>query len=111
MTYPKGSQKSKDYSRDHYIKYKEKYIERNRIHRAIVKEWFDEYRVNLVCTRCGYEFSEYPEVCDFHHINPTEKNKTVSACKSIERMIEEIKECIPLCANCHRIEHIQISGE
>lgn len=58
------------------------------------------------CAHCGLRTDQLC-VYDFHHINPGEKDTGVtnlleSGWKKIEK---ELKKCILLCANCHRIEH------
>ena len=62
--------------------------------------------LNLKCERCGFD---HPAALDFHHIDPKNKLKNVSTLKwsgcSNETFLNEIKKCIVLCANCHRIEH------
>jgi transposase len=59
------------------------------------------------CNDCGFSFKEHPSVCDLHHVDPELKKSTVRklAYSSIKKMKEEIRKCIPLCANCHRIRH------
>ena len=45
---------------------------------------------------------------DFHHINPEDKEYSVSdliSNKMFTKAYKEIKKCIVLCANCHRIHH------
>ena len=61
------------------------------------------------CVKCGY--NKYPEVLEFHHTNPLEKDFNISKkghCRSWERVSEEIKKCILLCANCHREVHVEL---
>jgi predicted HNH restriction endonuclease len=58
------------------------------------------------CVQCGYD--KCPEALEFHHPNPSKKDFNVSRkghCRSWERVSEEIKKCILLCANCHREIH------
>ena len=60
------------------------------------------------CLRCGY--NKYPEVLEFHHRNPEEKEFNVSAkghCRSWERVKKEIEKCNLICANCHRETHVE----
>jgi len=60
------------------------------------------------CMKCGY--SKYPEVLEFHHKNPKQKDFNVSAkghCRSWERVKKEIEKCLLLCANCHREIHVE----
>ena len=61
---------------------------------------------NGICYDCGLK-SEYYDVYDFHHIDPSNKENEISdimnrAWKTIQA---EIEKCIMLCANCHRIRH------
>ncbi len=60
------------------------------------------------CMKCGY--NKYPEVLEFHHKNPKEKEFGISRsghCRSWERVKKEIEKCNLLCANCHREIHIE----
>jgi len=56
------------------------------------------------CADCG---NNDKRVLDFHHLN--EKTKGVATLRvagySRDRIVKEIKKCIVLCANCHRIKH------
>ena len=56
------------------------------------------------CVKCGC--SKY-YLIDFHHLNPLEKDFTISdnSHAKIETLMKEIDKCIPLCANCHREFH------
>ena len=56
------------------------------------------------CEKCG---EERIHVLDFHHINPKDKKFTIGSLKkgSEELILEEIKKCVCLCANCHRDFH------
>lgn len=61
------------------------------------------------CMRCGY--SKYPEVLEFHHKNPNQKDFNVSAkghCRSWDRVKNEIEKYDLLCANCHREIHVEL---
>lgn len=75
---------------------KEKY---KQIHAEIEK-----YKSFCKCAKCG-DTRSY--VLDFHHINPEEKDYTVSdnSHAKLNTLMKEIKKCIPLCANCHREFH------
>lgn len=57
------------------------------------------------CCICGYD--KCNTALEFHHLNPDEKEFTLSANANIgtERAINEIKKCILVCANCHREIH------
>ena len=61
------------------------------------------------CIKCGYE--KYPEVLEFHHRDPSQKDFNVSSkghSRSWERVRKEIEKCDLLCANCHRELHAEI---
>src|SRR5690606_8656257 len=68
--------------------------------------WFNEYKKTLKCLLC-------PEsdiaTLDFHHIDSTKKDVSVSnmigSTYSIERIKKEIEKCVVLCSNCHRKHH------
>ncbi len=63
-----------------------------------------EYKKTLQCDRCGLEDHR---LLEFHHIGDKDKNvsKLVNHGYAWRRIEDEISKCIPLCANCHRIEH------
>ena len=56
------------------------------------------------CVKCGC--SKY-YLIDFHHLNPAEKDFTISdnSHAKIETLMKEIDKCVPLCSNCHREFH------
>ena len=60
-----------------------------------------------VCEMCKESF--HPAAMDFHHINPTEKDKDpgLMMSSSDENLFKELDKCILLCANCHRIHHFE----
>lgn len=57
------------------------------------------------CSKCG--FSGVPQQFDCHHLEKDKKDFTISGshCKSWNKLIEELKKCIYLCVNCHRLVH------
>ena len=63
------------------------------------------------CICCGNSFED---CCyDVHHINPEEKELTLSrgnfnGAKSWLRIRDELKKCVLVCANCHRLIHAGI---
>ena len=71
------------------------------------KAFLHEYKLDKGCERCGYK--ENPYALQFDHIDPTKKSRT-SKCRrgiriewSISRIVDEMKLCRVLCANCHSI--------
>jgi hypothetical protein len=67
-----------------------------------------ELKGGMKCTKCGYD-KPIPDVYEFHHRDPTEKDpnwgKMIANNHRIESMIQEIEKCDLLCANCHREIH------
>lgn len=58
-----------------------------------------------VCNKCKGTFD--PVIYDFHHIDPTTKEKDPSQIllRKWDRLVKELDKCVLLCANCHRLEH------
>lgn len=56
------------------------------------------------CIVCG--FDKYQGSMDFHHLDPSEKEFTISA-KDIkfETILNELDKCVLLCKNCHSAIH------
>jgi len=69
------------------------------------RDRFKEWKDTLSCSQCGED-----EACalDFHHIDPSEKERTISsmaANNSWKTLQKEAAKCVVLCANCHRKYH------
>jgi hypothetical protein len=59
------------------------------------------------CADCGL-VSEYTEVYDFHHLDPSKKDFSIAKLlsgRTWTKIAEELKKCVMICANCHRIRH------
>jgi hypothetical protein len=95
----------KEYKDKHYRLNKEKYLERNRRVQKQNYDWLKELKSNLQCEICG---EVRPWVLDFHHKDPSKKDKEISkfvGSNQIKKAKEELKKCIVLCSNCHRDLH------
>lgn len=59
--------------------------------------------------KCEYcQYSKYIGALDFHHLEPTGKDFSISTdgfTRSWEFLRLELDKCIMLCSNCHREEH------
>ena len=58
------------------------------------------------CCICGYD--KCVDALEFHHKDPTQKDFGIStngACRSWNKIKQELDKCILLCANCHREVH------
>jgi endogenous inhibitor of DNA gyrase (YacG/DUF329 family) len=56
------------------------------------------------CSRCP---ERRPSCLQYHHLDPVQKVAGVGALvqgASLARVVEEVKKCILLCANCHFVE-------
>lgn len=68
------------------------------------QDWINQYKQEHHCVKCGCEKSY---LLDFHHLDPSQKDYTISDNSNIkiETLMQEIEKCIILCANCHREFH------
>jgi len=67
--------------------------------------WLYNYKSNQSCSICG---EKDPACLDFHHKNKSEKKFEIMVkrkIRTIEEVLEEIKKCDIVCANCHRKIH------
>ena len=59
------------------------------------------------CCDCGYKRNI--SALEFHHLNPEEKlfglDLRKCSCANWESLVEEVKKCVLICANCHRERH------
>ncbi len=64
------------------------------------------------CYHCKTIFKGM-EYLDWHHINPKDKIKPVTALieRASNTLMKEVNKCILLCPNCHRAEHIRLKEE
>jgi len=98
----------KSYYDQHYAKYGDEYRKRANIRRDKVRKELHDNMVaflkNKTCIICGE-----PDVrtFEFDHIEPALKSFGISqgirAGKKWVEILEEIKKCRILCANCHKI--------
>ena len=97
--------KHAEYSRKHYKNNKEKVKAKTKGVRAKEKAKWQTHKATLKCTNCGFD---NPAALDFHHEDPSTKHDSVWRLVNNGRFAaayEEMKKCIVLCANCHRIHH------
>ena len=59
------------------------------------------------CELCGYDKSL--SALDFHHVDPSQKEFTISRgyyhSEAKEKILKEAKKCVLLCSNCHHEVH------
>jgi len=101
----------KKYRREHYLLNKKKYIDKAVVYRKKISSWFRDIKKGLRCVNCG---EDRWWVLDFHHRDPNEKENNISGMArhgSKKALLDEIKKCDVLCANCHRdIHYKEIAG-
>jgi hypothetical protein len=70
-----------------------------------IADWLKSLKKQLCCSKCGNpDF----RVLDFHHIGEGKEFSVGEATTkgfSKQTILEEIKKCVVLCSNCHRIFH------
>lgn len=71
--------------------------------RRLLKEEAVEYKGGK-CEICGY--TGFPSVFDFHHLDPAQKDYSISQrVVSFAALKEELDKCALLCCRCHREVH------
>jgi hypothetical protein len=63
--------------------------------------------INAYKRKNGCKFCDEKDACclDFHHVNNKKNNVSALVGCGLNRVWEEIKKCILVCANCHRKIH------
>jgi len=70
------------------------------------KHWLNKYKEAKGCTRCGVKGPAV--IYDWHHIESKSfELNSESILKSLRNLFTEIKKCILVCSNCHRIIHME----
>ena len=98
-------EKQAGYSRTYYSKNKDKSKVATKNTKLKERAKWYLFKATLSCTRCGFS---HIATMDFHHEDPSTKKGSVHQFVSngqFAKAYEEIKQCIVLCANCHRIHH------
>jgi len=90
----------------HYNQNKDAYKARAMQAKAELRKWWVEYKETLKCECCG----ESRWWClDFHHTDPSIKDKAVSSMVSATRpkrvILAEVAKCMVVCRNCHADIH------
>lgn len=95
-------------NRAHYDDNKDAYKTSAKHFKAQLKEWYQELKSNVRCSRCG---DSKPWRLSFHHTDPSAKEGTVSQMvmdnKSRAKVLAEIEKCIVVCHNCHADIHYE----
>ena len=98
-------QKNRQYQNTYYEKNKTAVLAATKASVKKYKDQWREYKATLSCVKCG---ENHPATFDFHHIDSDTKEASVNKLiknRAFKRAMEEVKKCLVLCANCHRIHH------
>lgn len=78
--------------------------EKEREKYSLRRNELNEFKSQHPCMKCGCS-KHY--LIDFHHLNPEEKDFTISdnSHAKFETLMKEIDKCVSLCSNCHREFH------
>ena len=97
--------KQKTYANTYYQNNKAKVLATTKASVKKYKEQWRSFKATLACVKCG---QNHPATFDFHHVDSNTKEASVNKLikyRAFKRAMEEVKKCIVLCANCHRIHH------
>lgn len=88
--------------RDHYAEDPSRKQTKNRERENRLLAEVNELKARAGCCFCG---EKEPVALDFHHVDPATKHRDVSSLchsKSRNKVFEEIKKCVIICATDHR---------
>ena len=104
----KQTKKDKDLKWDYYdSSCKNCRLEYSLERRRAIKRQALDYK-GWSCNSCGLIDKDYPQIYDFHHIDPSQKDFAISKNTLVfEKIKNELDKCIVLCANCHRKVHAE----
>lgn len=101
----KRKEKQQEYSKKYYADNTQKVKDNTKKTDGAFKQKWKAFKATLSCLECEVY---HPAILDFHHIDPEMKNDSVHKlvqAKSYRKALEEVEQCIVLCANCHRVYH------
>lgn len=106
----KDRTKQNEYQRAWYARNKEKAKAAVYANKRKYRQKWRDYKATLKCAHCGFD---HPAALDFHHVKKSPDNKPVNHLirkDAFKAVMEEIKKCIVLCSNCHRLHHHEERG-
>lgn len=81
-----------------------------------VKKWREKTKLRIVdafggsCGICGY--NRCTDALELHHLDPSKKSFSLGSLRASpikwDIVVEELRKCVMLCANCHREHHDDI---
>src|SRR5260370_35083707 len=95
----------RNYQRDWHQRHKVKRLARIYERKAATYEYVQDIKSQLCCADCG---ERHPATLQFHHLNSEDKMINIGDAVrdgiSLDRIKQEIKKCIVLCANRQAIQ-------
>ncbi len=94
-------------SKEWYDKNKTRQLKHSQKTRLERRSWYEEIIKTKECIKCGND--DY-RVLDWHHVDKVTKVYEISwmlTNRGKDKILEEMKKCITLCSNCHRIFHYE----
>lgn len=103
---PRKKESNRKGSAQHYEANKKKVLEAAAARKREQRKEWSEYKGTLACSKCG---ASHPAIIDFHHVDRSNYRSVnrLASYGMYRQAREEIKKCIVLCANCHRIHHYE----
>lgn len=94
----------KMYDKTNYGKYQGDILDRTKANRDANVSFVESVKDGKACCNCG---EDSPCCFDFHHLDPTEKEASISqmGTYSLEKLKVELRKCVILCSNCHLKHH------
>ena len=93
---------NKEYQHKWYLKHKDDQKARVKKQKIQHRRDIDSWKNDLSCIKCG---ENYIRCLDFHHIDPEEKETSISRMratgKSLASIMKEAEKCVVVCKNCH----------
>lgn len=97
----KDPAKQRAYSKQHYKKYKQKYLQSNYRRREELRNYIRCIKADTPCTDCSEQYPHY--VMDFDHLRDKEGLIAHFVNYNNKKALDaELKKCEVVCANCHR---------
>ena len=92
---------SKEYNKAYHDKNKARRNKQIRDRQRLHKEIIQEHKLKNGCSICGYKKSA--RALQYHHTGDKEASiaRLVTQGAALQRIFEEIDNCILVCANCH----------
>ena len=97
--------KQNEYQRQWYARNKDRAVKNVAANKHKYRQQWRDYKATLKCVNCGFD---HPDALDFHHVIKSPDNQSVNELirrDAYKAAREEIKKCVVLCANCHRVHH------